>query len=84
MIVPSIKGKKGGDGDGRRSGDDGDMDGTTSSGNVNSERVEATLLAVGSQHLRQSRRTGDNDLPVSSGPPVQHADRLYGLVRQQQ
>jgi len=54
MIAPSVKGKKGGDGDGRRSGDDGDVDSTTSSGDVNLERVEAALLAVGSQHLRQS------------------------------
>ena len=84
MIAPSVKGKKGGDGDGRRSGDDGDVNGMTSSGDVDSERVEAALLAVGSQHLHQSRRTGDNDLPVSSGPPIQHADRPYGLVRQRQ
>ena len=46
MIAPSVKGKKGGDGDGRRSGDDGDVDGTTSSGDVDSERVEAALLEV--------------------------------------
>jgi len=73
MIAPSVKGKKGGD---------GDVDGTTSSSDVNSERVEAASLAVGSQHLHQSRRTGDNDLPVSSRPPIQHTDRPYGLIRQ--
>ena len=83
-IAPSVKGKKVGDGDGRQSGDDGDVDGTTSISDIDSERVGAALLAVGSQHLHQSQRTGDNDLPVSSGPPIQHADHPYGLVRQQQ
>jgi len=55
-----------------------------SGGDINSKRVEAVLLAVGSQHTRQSGRTRNNDLPMLSWPPIQHAERPYGLVRRRQ
>ena len=73
-IAPSVEGERAGD-------DDGDMDGMTSSDDVDSKRVEAALLAGDSQHTRQSRRTGNGDLPVSSMPPIYPADRPYGPVR---
>jgi len=85
-IVPSVKSERAGEwngGDGRQNGDIGDVDGTTSGGDIDSKRVEAALLAVGSQHMCQSRRTQNNDLPMSSWPPIQHAERPYGLVRRQ-
>ena len=83
-IAPSVESERAGEwngGDGRRNGDVGDVDGTTSGGDIDSKRVEAALLAVGSQHTRQSRRTRNNDLPMSSWAPIQHANHPYGLVR---
>ena len=60
------------DGNGKQSG----VVGTTSSGNIDSIRVE-----VESQHMCQSRRLQDENLPVSSGPPIQCAEHSYGDVR---
>ena len=40
------------------------------------------LLAVGSQHLHQSQRIQDGDLPVLSWPPIRLVERPYGVVRQ--
>jgi len=82
--VPSVKGERAGEGDGNGNGDDGDigdMNGTTSGSNADSIRVEAVLLAAKSQYMHQSQRTRNNDLPVSSWPPIQHAERPYGPVR---
>ena len=81
-IAPSVEGERAGDGDGDGNGGDGDGDGTTSSGNANSKRVGAALLAGRSQYMRQSRRIRNgNDLPMSSGPPIQPERCPYGLVR---
>ena len=52
-MVPSVK-VKGVDGDGRWNGGDIDVDGTTSSGSIDSLRVTAALLAGESQHVRYS------------------------------
>jgi len=73
-IAPSVEGERAGDGD-------GDVGDTTSGGDVDSKRVEAALLAGESQLKRQSRRTQDKNLPVSSWPPIRSANRPYGLVR---
>lgn len=67
------------DGDGDRYGDDGDGDGITSGGSVDSIRINAALLAVESQYMRQDRRTRNGDLPMSSRPPIRHLNRPYGL-----
>ena len=55
-IAPNV-GETAHNGNGDGDGDDGDMDGATSSGDVNSNRVEEALLAVESQYMRQGRRT---------------------------
>ena len=81
-IVPGAEGETAegnGDGDGDRYGDDGDGDGITSGGSVDSIRVNAALLAVESQYMRQDRRTRNGDLPMSSRPPIRHLNRPYGL-----
>ena len=73
--------EKAGDGEGDRNGGNGDVDGTTSGSSVNSIRVEASRLATKSHHIRYSRRTQDQDLPVSPGPPTYYAERPNGLVK---
>ena len=75
-IAPSIEDERADDGVGNQDGD-----GTTSGGSVDSMRVNATLLAVESQHLRWSRRKQNGHLPVSSWPPIQPAEHPYGGVR---
>jgi len=83
-IAPSVESETAGDGDGDGYGDDGDVgdvDDTTSGGDTDSMRVEAALLAAESQHMRQSPRSRQNNLPVSSRPPIQRERRPYGLVR---
>ena len=71
-IAPNV-GKRAGDGD-------GDVDGTTSGGGIHSMRVKAALLAIGSQHLCQTRRSRNN-LPMSSRSPICYAERPFGTVR---
>ena len=66
--------ERAGNGEGDRNGSDGDVDGTTNGGSVNSIRVEAARLATENQHICYSRRTQDQDLPVSSGPPTYRAE----------
>ena len=54
-IAPIVEGETvegAGNGDGDRDGDDGSVDGTTS-GDVDSKRVEVALLTGDSQHMRQ-------------------------------
>jgi len=85
-IAPSVEGERAGDGDGDGNGGDGDdghANGTTSGGDADSTRVEAALLAAEGQHTRYIRISRRNNLPVSSGPPIQSARRPYGLVRRQ-
>ena len=41
-------------------------------------------MAVRSQHTCQRRRLGRRDSPGSSWPPIQHAERPYGLTRRRQ
>ena len=81
VITPSVEGERAGDGDGDRDGDDSDSDGTTSGDGVDSTRVNAAQLAVGSQHLHQSRRTQTENLPASSRPSTYSAYSPYGHVR---
>ena len=66
--------ERAGNGEGDQNESDGDVDGTTNGGSVNSIRVEAARLATENQHIRYSRRTQDQDLPVSSGPPTYCAE----------
>ena len=83
VIAPDIEGKTAegnSDGDGDQYGDDGDGDGITSSGSVDSIRVNAALLAVESQYMRQDRRTRNGNLPMLSRPPIRHLNRPYRLV----
>ena len=82
-IAPSFECEGAGDGDGDRDRDDGGVGGTTSGGGVHSIRVNAALLAGDSQHMHQSRRTQNSDLPVSSGPPTSPAECPYRGVRPQ-
>ena len=79
-IAPNV-GETARDGNGNGDSDNGDVDGTTSSGDVDSNRVEEVLLAVESQYMCQGRRTRNSDLPMPSEPPVQPAERPYRLVR---
>ena len=76
-IAPKVEGENAGIGVGDRDGDEGGMDGTTSGGGIHSIRVNAALLAGDSQHMHQSRRIRNGDLPVSSVPPIYLADRPY-------
>ena len=84
LIAASVEGERASEGGGNRDEDDGgdrDVDGTASGSDVDSNRVEAALLAGDSQHANQSRRIQNNDLPVSSVPPISPAERPYGLIR---
>ena len=83
VIVPNVK-QRAGDGDGNQNGGDSDVHSTTSSGHVDSSRVEKVLLAIDSQLKRQSRRTRNGNLPVSSMPPIPHAECPYRCIRWQQ
>ena len=79
-IVPrDIEGERAGIGVGDRDGDS-DGDGMTSGGSIDSTRVNEALLAVKSQYTRYNRRVQDNDLPVSSGPPIHPAEHPNGLI----
>jgi len=83
-IAPSLEGERAGDGDGdgnRGDGDDGDANGTTSGGDADSMRVEAALLAAKSQYMCYRPRSRRNDLPTSSGPPIQPERCPYRLAR---
>ena len=58
-IAPDIEGETAegnGNGDGDRYGDNGDSDGITSGGSIDSIRVNVALLAVESQYMRQDQR----------------------------
>ena len=82
-IAPSVEGERACNGNGDPSGDEqsGDGDGTTSGSSVDSNRVNAALLAEKSQHMSQTRRIRDRDSPVSSEPPIQHTDHPNRLIR---
>ena len=80
-VAASVEGDKANDGDDGDDTRDGDMDGTTSSGGIDSMRVNEALLAGGSQHMHQSQRTQNNNLLVSSKPPTKRTERPNGLVR---
>ena len=77
-IAPSVEGERACDSNGDPSSDG---DGTMSGSSIDSNRVNAALLAEKSQHMSQTRRIRDGDSPVSSKPPIQHADHPNGLVR---
>ena len=86
-IAPSVEGERAGDGDGGRNGDDrdggqdGDVDGATSGSSIDSNRVNAALLAGDSQHMHYSRRKRDGNSPVSSWPPTNPTDHPYRGIR---
>ena len=82
-IAPSFECEGAGDGDGDQNRDDSSVGGTTSGGGIHSIQVNAALLAGDSQHMCQSQRTRNGNLPVSSGPPTSPAECLYGGVRPQ-
>ena len=82
-IAPSIEGKRVGDRVGNRDEWNGDVDGTTSGGSIDSKRVKTALLAVNSQHTRYRSRARGNGSPVSSWTPIQPTDRPYRLARRQ-
>ena len=86
VIVPRSEDDGAGKGNGDQDGDDGDVGGMTSSGDVDSTRVEAALLAAGSQHMRQDQQTQSKNLLVSSMPPtysIRCPNCSYGDVRRQ-
>ena len=64
-IVPSIDGGDIKERAGSRNGDDGDVDDTESSSNIDSQRVKGAQLSIESQRLHPHRRSQEN-LPVSS------------------
>ena len=83
-IVPRSEGDGAGEGNGDQDGDNGDVGGMTSSGDVDSTRVEAALLAAGSQHMHQDQQTQSKNLLVLSMPPtysIQRPNCSYGDVR---
>ena len=55
-MTTDFEGEGAGDSDDNRVGEDGGVDGTTSGGGVHLRRVNAALLAAGSQHMRWNRR----------------------------
>ena len=74
----SVEGKK----DGERDDEcDGDVDGTVSSGDIDSNQVEAAWLTAKSQQTRNNARIQRNDLPVSPGQPANPRIPFYGLPR---
>ena len=79
-IVPVVEGERAGDSDGNDERG-GDGDGTTSGSNVDSNQVNAALLAVESQHMCYGRRTRTENIPVSPMPPIRLAECPYGHVR---
>ena len=89
-IAPIFEGERAGNGSSDRNRDNGDggrsgnVDGTMSGSSVHSKRVNAALLAVGSQHMCQCQRLGCRYSPVSSRPPIRHPNHPYGDVRHQQ
>ena len=83
VFAPSVKGERVVEGDGNQSGGDGvdgDVDGATSGGDIDSKRVEAALLTGDSQHMRQIRRTRHRNSPVSSMPPIYPTERPNRLA----
>ena len=80
-MVARIVDETTGNGVDNRNGGDGDVNGMTSSGNIDSTQVEAALLATDSQQTRSCQITRKYDLPVSFWPPIQPADRPYGPAR---
>jgi len=83
QIVARVVDETTGDGNGRWNGGDGSVDGTTSGNSIDLTQVNAALLATDSQQTRSRRITRNDDLPVSSWPPIQPADRPYGPARHQ-
>ena len=80
-MTTDFEGEGAGDGDGDRDRDGDGKDGTTSSGHVNSDRVEEVLLAGDSQYKCQGRRKRNGHLPVSSRPPIRPANHPYGDIK---
>ena len=74
-VEAPVEGEKDGGGDDEH---DGDVDGTISSGDVDSNRVEAVRLTAESQQTHNNARTWQNDLPVSPGQP---ANPFHGVPR---
>ena len=82
-IAPDVEGEtvEGvGVGDSDRDGDDNSEDGIASGRTVDSMRVEGVQLAGESQHA-QHHTSRTNDLPRSSGPPMQSAECPNGAIK---
>ena len=82
-IVPDVEGETAegtGDSDGDQDGDS-NSDGTMSDSSIDSNQVNAMLLAEKSQHMAQTQRIQDGGSPVSPVPPIYHADHPYGHIR---
>ena len=60
---------------------DGDVDGTVSGGDINSNQVEAARLTAESQQTRNNARIQQNDLPVSPGQPAHSRIPCHGVPR---
>jgi len=80
-IVPSVKGERAIYGDSEWDGHHGSVDGMTSSGDIDSERVEVALLAGEGQRVCYSQRTHIGNSPVLPWPPTQLRECPYRLVR---
>ena len=87
VIAPSVEGERACDGNGDQNGNDGDdggdgdKGGTMSGGGMDSMRVKAALLAAENQYMCQNRGTRSDGLPMSSMPPIHHAECPYGGIR---
>ena len=77
-VEASVEGEKDG---GRDDECNGDVDGTISGGDVDSNRVEAAQLTANSQQTRNNARTQRNDLPVSPGRPANPRIPCHGVPR---
>ena len=77
-VEANVEGEKDGGRDDKRCGD---VDGTVSSGNDDSNRVAAARLAAQSQQMRKNARMQRNDLPVSPGQPANSRIPFHGVPR---
>ena len=77
-VEASVEGEKGGGRDDER---DGDMDGTASGDDDDSNRVAAARLAAQNQYMCNNARTRQNDLPVSPGQPAHSRIPCHGVPR---
>ena len=58
-----------------------DVDGTSSSDDVDSKRVEGRRLAANSQYTRNNAKSQQNYLPVSPEPPTKPPNSCYKVAK---